>query len=189
MSSANKSRGTLTDSICIGCLLQMEAAVQSLSKVFSCECILSTSFSFSFSFRSRWLRSARKCPYALRLFFRQCPSFCSQTVLGFFFLVEHRSITTPEGEVSAAFFLHSSFLQTTSAMMLWPVHVQKIPQASKHLCLAKLQTRCDICCACKSVCCFIPSDPGVARAVDPRKSLQLETVHDCVSVRTAHHRL
>ena len=33
-------------------------------------------------------------------------------------------------------------------VMLWPVQVQKVPQASEHLCPAKLQTRCDICCAC-----------------------------------------
>ena len=31
--------------------------------------------------------------------------------------------------------------------MLWPVHVQKAPQASEHLCPARLQTRCDVCCA------------------------------------------
>ena len=42
-------------------------------------------------------------------------------------------------------FLHSSFLQAISAVMLWPVHVQKVSQASEHLCPAKLQTRCDIC--------------------------------------------
>ena len=49
----------------------------------------------------------------------------------------------------AASFLHSSFLRTISAVMLWPIHVQKAPQALKHLCRAKLQTRCDVCCACQ----------------------------------------
>ena len=41
------------------------------------------------------------------------------------------------------FFLHSSFRQAISAVMLWPAHVQKVPQASEHLCPAKLQTRCE----------------------------------------------
>ena len=35
--------------------------------------------------------------------------------------------------MSAASFLHSSFLQVINAVMLWPVHVQKVPQASEHL--------------------------------------------------------
>ena len=32
-------------------------------------------------------------------------------------------------------------------MMLSPVHVQKVPEASEHFCPAKLQTSCDVCCA------------------------------------------
>ena len=51
--------------------------------------------------------------------------------------------------MSPASFLHSSFLQANSAVMLWPVHVEKVPQASEHLCPARLQTRCDICCPCQ----------------------------------------
>ena len=47
--------------------------------------------------------------------------------------------------MSAASFLYSSCLQAVNAVILWPVHVQKAPQASEHLCPAKLQTRCDIC--------------------------------------------
>ena len=35
----------------------------------------------------------------------------------------------------------------------------------------QLQTRCDICCACQSVCPFIPTDSGMPRTVDPQKSL------------------
>ena len=58
-------------------------------------------------------------------------------------LVEHRLFLTLEGGMSAASFLHSSFLQVINAVMLWPVHVQKVPQASEHLCPAKLQTRCE----------------------------------------------
>ena len=57
--------------------------------------------------------------------------------------------------MSAASFLHSSFLQAIDAVMLWPVHVEKVPQASEHICPTKLQTRCDICCACQSICPFI----------------------------------
>ena len=87
-------------------------------------------------------------------------------------LVEHISFPTMEGRMSAASFLHSSFLQTINSVMLWPVHVQKVPWASEHLCPAKLQIRCDIFCACKSVCLFIPSDSSMPKAVDPQKSLQ-----------------
>ena len=45
--------------------------------------------------------------------------------------VEHRSFLTLEGGMSAASFLHSSFLQAINAVMLWPTHVQKLPQASQ----------------------------------------------------------
>ena len=86
-------------------------------------------------------------------------------------LVEHKSFSTLEGGMSATSFLHSSFLQAINAVMLWPVHVQNVPQASEHLCPAKLQTRCDICSACQSFCPFIPIDSGVPRTVDPQTSL------------------
>ena len=82
--------------------------------------------------------------------------------------------------------LYSSFLQATSAVMLWPVRVQKVPHTSEHLCPAKLQTRCDICCACQPICPFIPTDSGMPRTVDPGKSLQLKTVHGCVPFLAAH---
>ena len=49
--------------------------------------------------------------------------------------------------MSTASFLHSSFVQAINAVMLWPEHVENVPQASEHLCPANLQTRCDICCA------------------------------------------
>ena len=74
--------------------------------------------------------------------------------------------------MSAASFLHSSFLQAINAVMLWLVRAEKVPQASEHLCPAKLQTRCDICSACQSIYPFIPTDSGVPRTVDPQKSLQ-----------------
>ena len=70
--------------------------------------------------------------------------------------------------MSATSFLHSSFLQAVNAVMLWFVRVEKVPQASEHLCPAKLQTRCDIRCACQSICPFIPTDSGVPRTVDPQ---------------------
>ena len=78
--------------------------------------------------------------------------------------------------MSAASFLHSSFLQAVNAVMLRLVRAEKVPQASEHLCPAKLQIRCDICSACQSICLFIPTDSGVPRTVDPQKSLQPKTV-------------
>ena len=56
---------------------------------------------------------------------------------------------------SFTFFLHSTFLQVISAVMLTPVHVQKVSQASKHLCPARLQNRCGVCFAWKSICLLI----------------------------------
>ena len=103
--------------------------------------------------------------------------------------VEHRSFSTLEGGMSAASFLHSSFLRAISAVMLWPVHVEKVPQASEHLCPAELQTRCDICCACQSTCPFIPTDSRMPRSVDPQKSLYPKTVRGCVPVGADHFKL
>ena len=97
----------------------------------------------------------------------------------------HGAFSTLEGGMSAASF----FLQAISAVMLWPVHVQKVSQASEHLCPAKLQTRCDICCACQSICLFILTDSGLPRTVDPQTSLQPKTVHGCVPAGAAHSRL
>ena len=107
--------------------------------------------SFSFSFSSRWHRSARKGPYALRPVSQQSPQGCPRNSTNIC-LVDHRSLSTLEGGMSAASFLHSSFLQAVNAVMLWLVRVEKVPQASEHLCPAKLQTRCDICCAFQSIC-------------------------------------
>ena len=45
--------------------------------------------------------------------------------------------------------------------MLWPVHFQKVPQALEHLWPAKLLTRCDVWCACQSICLFIPTDSDI----------------------------
>ena len=91
--------------------------------------------------------------------------------------------------MSAASFLHSFFHQAINAVMLWAVHVQKVLHASEHLFPVKLQTRCDICCACQSSFPFIPTDFGILRAVDPQKSLQPKIVYVCVPVGAAHSRL
>ena len=91
--------------------------------------------------------------------------------------------------MSATSFLKPSFLQAINTVMLYPILVQKVPQASEHLFLAKLQTRCDICSTCQSICPFIPTDSGMPRAVDPQKSLQLKTLHGCVPVGATHSRL
>ena len=136
-----------------------------------CQCVkLPLCYSFSFGYSPRWHRSARKGLYALRPVSQQSPQGCPGNSANIC-LVEHRSFSTLEGGMSAASFLHSSFLQAINAVMLWPVHVQKVPQASEHFCPTKLQTRCDICCACQSICLFIPTDSGVPRTVDPQKSL------------------
>ena len=54
--------------------------------------------------------------------------------------------------MSAASFINSFSLQAITAVMLWPVHVQKVPQVSEHLCPAKLLSGCDIRCAGQSIC-------------------------------------
>ena len=146
-----------------------------------------TRCSFGFSFCSRCHYSAWKGPYALRPVSQQVsPRLSSKQCQCLF---ELRSFPTSEGGMSAASFLHSSRLQAVSAVMLWPVHVQKVPQASERLCPATLQTRCDICCACQSICTFIPTDSGVSRTVDPQNSLQSKTMHGCVAVGAVHSRL
>ena len=94
----------------------------------------------SFSFSLRWHRSPRKGPYALRPVSQQSPQGCPRNS-AHICLVEHRSFSTLEGGLSATSFLHSSSLRAINAVMLWPVHVQNVPQASEHLCPAKLQTR------------------------------------------------
>ena len=124
----------------------------------------------SFSFISRWHRSVRKGPYVLHPVSQQSPQGCPRNSANIC-LVEHRSFSTLEGEMSAASFLHSSFLQAVNAVMLWLVRVEKVPQAPEHLCPAKLQARRDICSACQSICPFIPTDFGVPRTVDSQKSL------------------
>ena len=128
-------------------------------------------------------RTPRISPYALRPVSQQSPQGCPRNSANIC-LVELRSFSTSQGGMSAVSFLHSSFIQATNAVMLWPFHVEKVPQASEHLCPARPQTRCDICCDCQSICPFIPTDSGVPRTVDPQK-----TVHGCMPVGAAHSRL
>ena len=140
---------------------------------------------FGFGFISGWHRSPRKDPYALRPVSQQSPQGCPRNSANIC-LVELRSFSTLEGGMSAASFPHSSFLQAIDAVMLWTAHVRKVPQASEHLCPAKLQTiiMC-YCCACQSICPFIPTDSGVPRTVDPQKSSWPKTVHGCLPVGVA----
>ena len=111
------------------------------------------------SFSLRWHRSAWKGPISLRPVSQQSSQGCPRNSANIC-MVEHRSFLTLEGGMSATSFLHSSFLQAINAVMLWLVCVEKVPPASEHLCPAKLQTRCDICCACQSVCLLIPLTPA-----------------------------
>ena len=55
--------------------------------------------------------------------------------------------------MSAASFLHFSLLQAINAVMLWLVRVEKVPQASEH------------------VCPLIPTDFCMPKTIDPQKSL------------------
>ena len=136
---------------------------------------------FSFSFCSRWHHGARKGPYTFHPVSQQSPQGCPRKSANVC-LVEHRSFSTLEGGMVATSFLHSSFLQAVSALMPWLVSVEKVPQASEHLCPAKLQTRCDICCAWQSICPFIPTDSSVPRTVDPQKSLYNCSRRLCMAV-------
>ena len=123
-----------------------------------------TSVFLFLSFNSRWHRSAppRLSAVSPRLPSKQCQYLSGWTQIVF---------ELGGWNVGRFLFLHSSFLQAINAVMLCPAHVQKVPQTSQHLCPAKLQTTCDICCACQSTCLFIPTDSGVPRTVDPQKSL------------------
>ena len=88
-------------------------------------------FSLSFSYSSRLHRSGRKGPYALPP--SHPPPVSQHSPQGRprnsanICLVEHGSFSTLKGGMSAASFLHSSFLQGINAVMLWPVHVEKVP--------------------------------------------------------------
>ena len=58
------------------------------------------------------------------------------------------------------------------------VQFTKFPNPpSKHLCSAKLQTRCGVYCACQSICRFISTDSDMHRAVDSHRETFL--AKDC----------
>ena len=116
------------------------------------------SVSFCFNFWSRWHRGARKGPHALHPVSQQSPQGYRRSSVNVC-LVVPSSFPISKGRMSATSFLHSSFLQAINAVVLWPLHVWKVPQASKHLCSAKLQNRCDVSCACQSIC---PPKPSCA---------------------------
>ena len=102
---------------------------------------LSLSFerTHSFSFSLRWQRSAWKGPYALHPASQQSPQGCpwnSANVCQ----VEHRLFPTSQGGVLVTSFFNSSLLQVINAVMIKPVHIHKVPQASEDLCPTKLQT-------------------------------------------------
>ena len=140
------------------------------------------------SFSSRGHRSGRKGSCAPQPVSQQFPPRLS-SISANVCLVEYRSLPTSEDGISSTSFFHSSSLQAVNAKMLWSVHVRKNTQASEHLCPAKLQARCDICCACQSICPFIPTDSRMHRAESPRKSFQPKTVHGCVPAGAAQSRL
>ena len=123
--------------------------------------------SFSVSVCPRWHCSDRKGPYTLcpvsQRSLQGCPWKSANVCLA-----DHKPFSTSEVECRLRpFSVPLSFI----AVMLWPVQVQKVSQASKHLCPAKQQTRCDVCCACQSICPFIPYDSGMPKAVDSQKSV------------------
>ena len=94
----------------------------------------------TFSFSSRWQLCARKGPYALHPVSERSPQFCPQNSVNVC-LVEHRPFPNSEGRMLAVSFLNFAFHQTINTVKLWPIHVQKVRQASEHLCPAMLQTR------------------------------------------------
>ena len=91
------------------------------------------------------------------------PKVVPETVPMFVWLT--KIIRNLEGGMPVASFLRSFFLRAINVVMVWPVHVQKALQASD-----KLQTKCDVCCACQTIFTFITSHSSITRAVDPQKS-------------------
>ena len=114
----------------------------------------------SFSFSSRRHRSARKGPYVLRPVSQQSPQGCPRNSANIVWLNTDRSRPWRVECRPLPFSTPLSF-RAINAVMLWLLRVEKVPQTSEHLCPGKLQTRCDICCACQAVCSFIPTDSGI----------------------------
>ena len=127
-------------------------------------------------FHWSWQRRAWKSPYVLCPVSQQYPQHCPQTSANVC-LAEHWLFLATEDGISATSFLHSSFLQAISAVMLWPVCVQKVPLPSNHLCPVKLQIRCDICFACQSICHFISFDSGMVFAAENCMAMPVRAAH------------
>ena len=66
--------------------------------------------------------------------------------------------------MSAAAFLHSSFLQAINCLPIFRKFLKPLNTSA----LPSCRTRCDVCCVWQSVCPFIPTDSSMPRAVDPR---------------------
>ena len=104
-------------------------------------------------FSSRWHRSALNGPYALRPVSQQSTQGCPRNRANIC-LVERRSFSTLEGGMSAASFLHSSFLQAIRAVMLKPLNTSSLPSCRPDVISAVL--------ASLSACSFplTPACPG-----------------------------
>ena len=74
-----------------------------------------TSPSFRFNFPSRWYRRALRCLHALRHVSEESPQGCPRNSANII-LAERRAFPTSESGTSAAYFLHSSFLQTITVL-------------------------------------------------------------------------
>ena len=59
----------------------------------------------------------------------------------------------------------------------WDVKQLTNKQTSQHLCPSKLWTSCYVCSACQSICMFLLSDFGMARATGLQQSLQWNAMH------------
>ena len=126
---------------------------------------------FQFKFRLKIASKPQDCPL------KSAANVC---------LVEHIIIVPVLGGWNVGRFLSQlSFLQAISAVMLWPIPVQKVPQASEYLCPVKLQTRCDICCVCQSVCPFIHSSLVTRWAEDAFRS-HTDTIFSPAYIATVH---
>ena len=107
------------------------------------------------------------------------------------------SFPSSEGEMSAASFSPLLFHSSNQCYDVCPVHVQKGPEPSKHLCPARLQTRYDICCACQSklptrcsICCAcsLRSRPDVIYLLCLQSKLQTRcNISAVLAVQAADH--
>ena len=105
-----------------------------------------SSFQSSFSFRWRWHGSAWKGPYALCAASQQSPQGCLRNSANVWLNTDGSWSQRVECQ-PLPFSTPLSFRQ--SGLSVFRKFLK--PLSSEHLCPAKQQTRCDICCACQSV--------------------------------------